>query len=124
MASFTGSKKITQATFDEVVKENMEEFDMDVKEAIADAVKQFTSQAVDLTDIDLSGGVGKQDVLDAIARLVAPESDGATVVATVSPAHTVHDETMHTLRYAERLFQQQVRRQKPLVCVACDCRAP
>ena len=43
----------------------------------------------------------------------------ATVVATVSPAHTVHDETMHTLRYAERLFQQQVRGQKPLVCVAC-----
>lgn len=37
-------KRITQATFDETVRENMEEFEMDRPEAVADAVKQFTSQ--------------------------------------------------------------------------------
>lgn len=38
------SKKISQQTFDDVVKENMEEFDMTPEEAIEDAVKQFESQ--------------------------------------------------------------------------------
>lgn len=37
-------KRVTQATFDETVRENMEEFEMDRPEAVADAVKQFTSQ--------------------------------------------------------------------------------
>ena len=75
MASFSGTKKITQATFDEVVKENMDEFEMDLQEATADAVKQFTSQAVDLSDIDLSGGVGKQEVLDAIGKLLVADDE-------------------------------------------------
>lgn len=37
-------RQVTQATFDETVKENMEEFEMDRAEAVADAVKLFTSQ--------------------------------------------------------------------------------
>ncbi|OQR93557.1 hypothetical protein THRCLA_08420 [Thraustotheca clavata] len=45
------AKRITQETFNDVVKENMEEFDMDEKEAVADAVKQFESQGVDLSSI-------------------------------------------------------------------------
>lgn len=44
-ATAAGAKRqITQATFDETVRENMEEFDMARAEAVADAVKQFTSQ--------------------------------------------------------------------------------
>ena len=74
MASFTG-KKISQATFDEVVNENIAEFEMELKEAIADAVNQFTSQQVDLSDIDLSGGLGKQEVLDAISVLTSTATD-------------------------------------------------
>jgi hypothetical protein len=35
---------ISQATFDEVVKENMEEFDMSPEEAVLDAVQQFEAQ--------------------------------------------------------------------------------
>jgi hypothetical protein len=65
------SKKITQETFDEVVTENIEEFKLDREEAILDAVKQFTTQGVDLSDIDLSGDlIGKQEVIDAIALIV------------------------------------------------------
>lgn len=67
MSSF---RAITQETFDEAVRENMEEFDMDQQGAINDAVAQFKSQGVDLTNIDLSGGVGKEDVLAAIQTLL------------------------------------------------------
>lgn len=38
------SKVITQATFDDVVKENMVEFEMSAEEAVNDAVEQFQSQ--------------------------------------------------------------------------------
>ena len=38
------AKVISQQTFDEVVRENMEEFDMSVDEALAEAVQQFESQ--------------------------------------------------------------------------------
>lgn len=65
------AKKITQETFDEVVKENIEEFDMKQDEAIFDAYQQFSSQGVDLADIDISGGVGRQEMLDSIAVLTS-----------------------------------------------------
>jgi hypothetical protein len=35
---------ITQDTFDEAVKENMEEFDMNPEEAVQEAVEQFEAQ--------------------------------------------------------------------------------
>jgi len=44
-------KKISQETFDDVVQENRDEFDMDLAEAMRDAVEQFTSQGVDLSMI-------------------------------------------------------------------------
>jgi DNA polymerase III delta prime subunit len=65
----TMSRKISQETFDDVVRENMEEFDMESKEALADAISQFNKQGVDLSSIDISGGIGRQEVLDAIAAL-------------------------------------------------------
>lgn len=37
-------RRITQETFDAVVKENMEEFEMDADEAVKEAVEQFDSQ--------------------------------------------------------------------------------
>lgn len=72
------SKRINQDTFDEVVSENIEEFGMSKDEAILDAWKQFNSQGVDLTDIDLSGGVGKQEMIDAIAA-VTPKNTSTKV---------------------------------------------
>ncbi|XP_046751880.1 armadillo repeat-containing protein 6 homolog [Diprion similis] len=42
---------ITQETYDEVVKENIEEFSMSPEEAIDDAVKQFEAQGIDLSNV-------------------------------------------------------------------------
>lgn len=38
------ARMITQETFDDVVKENMEEFDMPREEAVEEAKKQFQAQ--------------------------------------------------------------------------------
>lgn len=45
------SRRITQETFDAVVKENVEDFEMDAEEALREAVEQFESQGVDLSCI-------------------------------------------------------------------------
>lgn len=37
-------RRITQETFDAVVRENMEEFEMEPDEALSEAVQQFESQ--------------------------------------------------------------------------------
>ena len=38
------AKHVTQKTFDDAVWENIKEFEMDVQEAIDDAVQQFEAQ--------------------------------------------------------------------------------
>ncbi|XP_057370996.1 armadillo repeat-containing protein 6-like [Daphnia carinata] len=48
-------KVITQETFDAVVKENVEEFGLELEEARKDAIKQFIAQGVDLTNIVTDG---------------------------------------------------------------------
>ncbi len=60
------SKRITQDFFDEVVKENIDDFCMSQEEALKDAIQQFTSQGVELSNIDISGGIGRQELLDCI----------------------------------------------------------
>ena len=40
------AKVITQQTFDDVVKENVKEFEMSTEDAIQDAVQQFESQVI------------------------------------------------------------------------------
>jgi hypothetical protein len=64
------SRRITQETFDDVVKENIDEFDMEPKDALLDAINQFGKQGVDLSNIDVSGGVGREEAIAAIAALV------------------------------------------------------
>lgn len=44
-------KRISQATFDETVHENMVDLEMDRADAVKDALQQFTSQGVDLENI-------------------------------------------------------------------------
>ena len=48
-------KFISQETFDSVVQENVEDFEMEPEEAAADAVAQFESQGVDLSNIVKTG---------------------------------------------------------------------
>ncbi|CAL8281585.1 unnamed protein product [Lota lota] len=45
------SRRITQETFDAVVRENIDDFEMDDDDALRDAVEQFDSQGVDLSCI-------------------------------------------------------------------------
>lgn len=44
-------KQISQETFDAVVQENMEEFEMDLNEAVQDAIDQFKTQGVDMSNL-------------------------------------------------------------------------
>jgi len=44
-------KQISQETFDAVVRENMEEFEMDLHEAVQDAIEQFKTQGVDMSNL-------------------------------------------------------------------------
>jgi hypothetical protein len=69
MAQFA-KKKITQELFDETVRENMEDFEMPMAEAIQDSIKQFVSQGVDLEDIDVSGGIGREELLARIQTIL------------------------------------------------------
>lgn len=82
------ARKITQETFDDVVRENMEDFDMDSAEALADAISQFNKQGVDLSSIDISGGIGRDEILEAIASVVRLSAEtGASpedVVASIN----------------------------------------
>eukprot|EP00238_Polyblepharides_amylifera_P003099 CAMPEP_0196590390 /NCGR_PEP_ID=MMETSP1081-20130531/66513_1 /TAXON_ID=36882 /ORGANISM="Pyramimonas amylifera, Strain CCMP720" /LENGTH=59 /DNA_ID=CAMNT_0041913485 /DNA_START=112 /DNA_END=287 /DNA_ORIENTATION=+ len=45
------SKTISQETFDEAVQQNIDTFDMDPEEAVADAVKEFQMSGVDLSGV-------------------------------------------------------------------------
>ncbi|KAE9340866.1 hypothetical protein PR003_g10272 [Phytophthora rubi] len=68
-------RQISQETFDECVAENVEEFDMSLEEAVADAVQQFESQGVDLSNIIKSGAVqsadGQEPLPALLKRLIA-----------------------------------------------------
>jgi armadillo repeat-containing protein 6 len=50
------SRRITQTTFDDTVKENVSSFGMTVDEAVADTVTQFEAQGVDLSNLVKDGG--------------------------------------------------------------------
>ncbi|RYG96176.1 hypothetical protein EON65_54810 [archaeon] len=66
MASF---KRVSQSTFDEIVKENIDDFEMEPEEALKEAISQFQKQGVDLANLDLTGGIGRQEMLDAMSNL-------------------------------------------------------
>lgn len=68
-------RRINQATFDDAVKENMEEFEMDADEAVASAIEEFEMQGVDLTGIIKVAGA-KMDGERAPARARGIESVG------------------------------------------------
>lgn len=53
------SKRITQDTFDAVVKENMDEFEMSAEEALADSIQQFESQGINLANIIKEVHIGR-----------------------------------------------------------------
>lgn len=81
------AKRITQETFDQVVKENMETFDMAMEEAIKDAVTQFESQGVDLSNIvktGATGGDGSHPVLAVLDKIKEEEVSSEEIKASLS----------------------------------------
>ena len=65
-------KVITQETFDSVVKENVEEFGMEMAEAVKDAKEQFEKQGINLGNIVISEK-GSQVVIEAVQNLFKNE---------------------------------------------------
>ncbi|KPJ18493.1 Armadillo repeat-containing protein 6-like [Papilio machaon] len=61
---------ITQETYDDVVKENMNEFDMSPEEAIKEAIAQFEAQGVDLSNIikDLNLNTGEEHLVSLTVK--------------------------------------------------------
>ena len=63
------AKRISQQTFDDVVNECIEEFELSPQDALADAITQFTKQGIDLSGIDISGGIGREEIIASISDL-------------------------------------------------------
>jgi len=60
---------VTQETFDLVVKENMEEFEMNHEDAVKEAKEQFEQQGVNLSNIVVGDEDGKHKVVKALERI-------------------------------------------------------
>lgn len=82
-------RRITQDTFDSVVRENIDDFDMEESEALKEAIEQFESQGVDLSNIvkavpKVSSEENAEDqtheVLQALESLKSAVSSSSTSV--------------------------------------------
>jgi len=85
------SKTISQETFDEAVQQNIDTFDMDPEEAVADAVKEFQMSGVDLSGVSKNyageNGRGKHPVVALVKALEAAlelQSQGDSSVAAAA----------------------------------------
>lgn len=69
------AKIISQETFDDVVKENIVEFEMSVQEAKEESVKQFEAQGINLAniikDLSINEETGKPVLNETIEQLKA-----------------------------------------------------
>lgn len=72
--------RISQETFDDAVRENMSELDMEEDEALADAISQFEAQGIDLSNILKQPPSAERDahpVLRGVAALLDATRAGA-----------------------------------------------
>ena len=60
---------ISQEAFDEMVHDNMEDFEMTKEEALSETIKQLTSMGRDLSSIDTTGGQEREQILSAVGIL-------------------------------------------------------
>lgn len=99
MSAFNG-KRISQETFDDVVRENVEDFEMEKAEALAEAISQFKSQGVDLSNIDLTGGEGREEMEEAMKKMKAVATDNAIydVATDTSTNRYTSEEVQSALR--------------------------
>jgi len=88
--------RITQQTFDEVVKENIEDLEMEEGEAYEDAVQQFKTQGVDLSNIwtkqKVEGGaVNPIELVQKIQNAVPTDSATQAEIVDFDVASVVAD---------------------------------
>lgn len=73
------AKIISQETFDDVVKENIVEFEMSVQEAKEESVKQFEAQGINLAnivkDLSINEETGKPVLNETIEKLKSISAD-------------------------------------------------
>lgn len=72
------AKVISQETFDDVVRENVVEFEMDIQEAKEETIKQFEAQGINLAniikDLNINEETGKpvlNETIDQLKTIVA-----------------------------------------------------
>ena len=78
---------VSQAAFDEVVNENIEDFEMEPEEALADAIEQFEKQGVDLSAVVRKvGGASSAPVASSLEKLKGdmPQDELLSLLAEIS----------------------------------------
>ena len=60
---------ISQDAFDSMVVENMEDFDLQKAEGLAETISQLKTMGKDLSNIDITGGEGREELLKCIVGL-------------------------------------------------------
>ncbi|GAB0099685.1 Armadillo repeat-containing protein 6 homolog [Sergentomyia squamirostris] len=96
------AKVISQETFDDVVKENIVEFEMSVEEAKDETIKQFQAQGVNLTniivDLKVNSSTGRPVILEAIDELkLIEEVTESNRKEFLEKIHVISEECSKTL---------------------------
>ena len=93
MSSAPGKKRISQETFDAAVQENIEEFEMTKEEALKDAIQQFQSQGVSLQYLDLTGGEGREEMMNALNVIKDEKSSHESLMKALDDLQYFCDDT-------------------------------
>ncbi|KAI5071142.1 hypothetical protein GOP47_0013393 [Adiantum capillus-veneris] len=87
MSSTRQSVQISQETFDGVVKENMEDFGMDLQEALQDAIHTFRLQGADLKGIITDGSRGDNGT-NPLVEVIKEVEHASTDIRGITLEHT------------------------------------
>ncbi|XP_076152120.1 armadillo repeat-containing protein 6 isoform X1 [Alosa pseudoharengus] len=116
-------RRITQETFDAVVRENIDDFEMDADDALKEAIEQFESQGVDLSNIvkavpnssDNNSGDQTHEVLQVL------ESLRLATLAPSLPADITEDLTRFTKQCSLGFAQRHLAAQKDAYPTILSC---
>jgi ABC-type histidine transport system ATPase subunit len=75
---------ISQETFDSMVQENMDDFDLAKPEALSETVKQLTSMGKDISNIDISGGEGLDEILQCINKIKQFSNNDINIIQSLT----------------------------------------
>jgi len=107
--------RISQETFDAAVQENIDEFDMEGEEALADAIKQFETQGVNLSNVVKR--VPGADVADDPPAVVALRDIKATVEAVAEQDDAEENEETLEIEYGGGMMKMHFVKMGPDLAV-------